>query len=178
MGIESSQITVAIKVKYQYKHSFLSSLLVRLVFGDSKGLSPLRPPRCLGSAPALCLYGKHGMAYMMEINATSSPSSVSKPRYISLDRALPVSTACEACRSRHQRCDGTMPICLRCNKGNRSCNYAPSRRGRSIAHLHPRKAQVPKINALASDSILGLDIHISRQCCSRPRLQDPCAYHY
>ena len=165
-------------MKNQYEHSFLSSLLVRLLFGDSKGLSPLRPPRCVGSAPALCLYGKHEMSYITEIDATSSPSSVSKPRYISLDRALPISTACEACRSRHQRCDGTMPICLRCNKGNRLCNYAPSRRGRSIAHLHPRKVQVPKINTPASDSILGLDIHISRQCCSQPRPQRLFACHY
>ena len=103
----------------------------------------------------------------MEANASPTQSSVRSPRYISLDRALPVTVACQACRSRHQKCDGVLPICLRCKKGNRSCSYAPSNRGRSVAHLHPEKAKVSEVIALAScNNKAGLNVRFSRQCCS------------
>lgn len=48
------------------------------------------------------------------------------------DRAAKhVSRACLACRSRHLKCDGLEPICKRCLKANRECNYVKSNRGGS-----------------------------------------------
>ena len=110
---------------------------------------------------------QHDTSLMMETNAPPTQSSVRGPRYISLDRALPVNAACQACRSRHQRCDGMIPICLRCKKGNRSCSYTPCRRGRSVAHLHPGKVKVSEVSTLASgNNIEALSTRLSRQCCS------------
>ena len=62
-------------------------------------------------------------------------------KYISLDRALPVKAACQNCRSRHQKCDGIAPSCIRCRRERRTCNYAPSRRGRSVAQLHDKQGE-------------------------------------
>ena len=99
----------------------------------------------------------------METHASSAQSGQNS-RHISLDRALPVPAACHACRSKHQRCDGTLPICFRCKKGNRSCSYAPSRRGRSVAHLHPGKVKFSEVRTPASsNTIEGLDVHLNRQ---------------
>ena len=67
-----------------------------------------------------------------------SPRGRLQPKYISLDRSLPVKAACQSCRSRHQKCDGMLPTCTRCRRESLTCRYAPSRRGRSTAHLHDR----------------------------------------
>lgn len=37
--------------------------------------------------------------------------------------------ACVACRSRHVKCDATQPICNRCKRDGKECNYQKSRRG-------------------------------------------------
>lgn len=42
-----------------------------------------------------------------------------------------VSRACLACRSRHLKCDGKEPICSRCVRANRVCQYVKSNRGGS-----------------------------------------------
>lgn len=42
-----------------------------------------------------------------------------------------VSRACLACRSRHLKCDGNEPICARCVKAHRVCQYVKSNRGGS-----------------------------------------------
>lgn len=68
----------------------------------------------------------------------NSVEGVQGAKSISLDRPLPVKLACQGCRSSHQRCDGALPICLRCRKEQKTCNYAASRRGRSVAHLHKK----------------------------------------
>lgn len=103
---------------------------------------------------------------MMEIDESPTPSGIRSPRYISLDRALPISAACQACRSKHQRCDGVLPICLRCKKGNKSCNYAPSRRGQSVAHLRPKKRKASGVRTPASENITeGLDAWSNCQHC-------------
>ncbi|EEQ32887.1 hypothetical protein McanMca71_003420 [Microsporum canis] len=41
----------------------------------------------------------------------------------------PSSLACLACRRKHLKCDGVMPICGRCRKTQLGCHYTPSRRG-------------------------------------------------
>ncbi|EGD97223.1 hypothetical protein TESG_04636 [Trichophyton tonsurans CBS 112818] len=41
----------------------------------------------------------------------------------------PSSLACLTCRRKHLKCDGVMPICGRCRKGQLGCHYTPSRRG-------------------------------------------------
>ncbi len=42
-----------------------------------------------------------------------------------------VSRACLACRARHLKCDGKEPICSRCVRANRVCQYVKSNRGGS-----------------------------------------------
>ncbi|PGH14542.1 hypothetical protein AJ80_05862 [Polytolypa hystricis UAMH7299] len=45
----------------------------------------------------------------------------------------PAPLACLTCRRKHLRCDGTMPICGRCQKSRADCQYTPSRRGYKTA---------------------------------------------
>ncbi|KAI1323915.1 hypothetical protein F5Y16DRAFT_403016 [Xylariaceae sp. FL0255] len=40
-----------------------------------------------------------------------------------------VSVACIPCRSRHVRCGAEQPVCSRCTKENRTCQYVKSKRG-------------------------------------------------
>ncbi|OTB05592.1 hypothetical protein M426DRAFT_319583 [Hypoxylon sp. CI-4A] len=40
-----------------------------------------------------------------------------------------VSLACVQCRSKHVKCDATLPACLRCQQEDKPCFYAKSRRG-------------------------------------------------
>lgn len=40
-----------------------------------------------------------------------------------------VSLACVSCRSKHIKCDATLPVCLRCQGENKACFYAKSKRG-------------------------------------------------
>ncbi|KAF2707329.1 hypothetical protein K504DRAFT_458763 [Pleomassaria siparia CBS 279.74] len=40
-----------------------------------------------------------------------------------------VALACIQCRSRHVKCDATQPICTRCKREGKECNYQKSRRG-------------------------------------------------
>jgi len=44
-------------------------------------------------------------------------------------RATRSSLACLPCRSRHLKCDGNRPRCVRCTEFSRECQYAQSRRG-------------------------------------------------
>jgi hypothetical protein len=39
------------------------------------------------------------------------------------------SNACNACRSRHTKCDGVEPVCTRCQVEEKTCVYTKSRRG-------------------------------------------------
>jgi len=51
-----------------------------------------------------------------------------------------VSLACVACRSRHARCDATVPACSQCLTTGRTCSYAASRRRRGKAsRVDPRE---------------------------------------
>lgn len=43
-------------------------------------------------------------------------------------KRLRISRACDTCRRRKERCDGTEPSCRRCNDSGRACSYYPSRR--------------------------------------------------
>ena len=67
-------------------------------------------------------------------------------RIISLDRPSPVKLACQSCRTGHQKCDGCLPICSRCKKEQKACDYTPSRRGRNVAHLHRKQMKASKSN--------------------------------
>lgn len=44
-------------------------------------------------------------------------------------RRRPASLACYECRRKHLKCDGAMPICVRCASAAINCTYLPSRRG-------------------------------------------------
>ncbi|KAH7027637.1 uncharacterized protein B0I36DRAFT_141218 [Microdochium trichocladiopsis] len=54
--------------------------------------------------------------------AASRPSNRSKAH-------IRVSLACVQCRSKHVKCDATLPACLRCQAEAKPCFYAKSRRG-------------------------------------------------
>ncbi|KFY14410.1 hypothetical protein V492_02632 [Pseudogymnoascus sp. VKM F-4246] len=56
---------------------------------------------------------------------TSTSSTTSRPR-----PKTRVSLACIPCRSRHTKCDATVPACTQCLGTGRTCVYAESRRGR------------------------------------------------
>ncbi|KAK8072408.1 hypothetical protein PG996_005756 [Apiospora saccharicola] len=43
--------------------------------------------------------------------------------------AIRVSLACVQCRSKHMKCDATLPACKRCTTEGKTCFYAKSRRG-------------------------------------------------
>lgn len=62
--------------------------------------------------------------------------------------APPVPVACTECRTRHLRCDAEMPICNRCQREERQCQYVLSRRG----YKGPRKR--PRVESVA-DSVTG-----------------------
>ena len=62
------------------------------------------------------------------------------------DRPSPVKLACQGCRSGHQKCDGVLPICSRCKKEQKTCDYTPSRRGRAVAHLHKKSVKFSRSN--------------------------------
>jgi hypothetical protein len=54
-----------------------------------------------------------------------------------------VSLACIPCRSRHIKCDATIPVCAQCRASSRSCSYAQSRRGRvKLARVEQRQQPV------------------------------------
>lgn len=55
---------------------------------------------------------------------TFSPSLSAESR-----TCRPSRLACHACRSKHLKCDGALPICGRCIVESLSCVYVPSRRG-------------------------------------------------
>lgn len=65
-------------------------------------------------------------------------SSIIQP-VVSLDRQLPIKAACLACRSRHQKCDGGTPICGRCVREGKDCDYTPSKRGKVTSHLSKKR---------------------------------------
>lgn len=56
--------------------------------------------------------------------------------------APPVPVACTECRSRHLRCDAEMPVCKRCQREERQCQYALSRRGYKGPRKRPRVESV------------------------------------
>ena len=85
---------------------------------------------------------------------------------VSLDRILPVKAACQRCRSRHQKCDALLPICTRCKKERKFCTYAPSRRGKSVAHLHARQKERSESDSLGMDPGAKLDKTDSASHCS------------
>jgi hypothetical protein len=70
----------------------------------------------------------------MDSIAPNSDHSAS-PQY----RKRPALLACNECRRKHLRCDGTKPICARCASATLNCTYLPSRRG-----LPRRQHQLPE----------------------------------
>ncbi|KAI2603864.1 uncharacterized protein GGS25DRAFT_534447 [Hypoxylon fragiforme] len=62
-------------------------------------------------------------------STASSPDS-SEPRAANRSKAnIRVSLACVQCRSKHVKCDATLPACNRCQQEDKPCFYAKSRRG-------------------------------------------------
>ncbi|KAF2500151.1 hypothetical protein BU16DRAFT_452958 [Lophium mytilinum] len=74
---------------------------------------------------------------------SAPPTSSAKP----VER---VNLACLQCRARHVKCDSSQPICNRCRRDGKACDYAKSRRGgldkaalaqRRLALLHQQQEQ-------------------------------------
>ncbi|KAI0882136.1 uncharacterized protein GGS22DRAFT_170304 [Annulohypoxylon maeteangense] len=62
-------------------------------------------------------------------SAASSPDG-SEPKAANRSKAnIRVSLACVQCRSKHVKCDATLPACNRCQQEDKPCFYAKSRRG-------------------------------------------------
>lgn len=57
------------------------------------------------------------------------------------------SLACVPCRSKHSKCDGDVPACIRCRLENKVCSYAKSRRGARL-----RKTRDETTFSLPSDT--------------------------
>lgn len=72
-------------------------------------------------------------------------STASSPR-IGAHRPAPL--ACDECRRKHLKCDGSSPICRRCLQEGLTCIYTPSRRGRA---RRSKRNGVPTNNS-ANDS--------------------------
>ncbi|KAI0384167.1 hypothetical protein F5Y04DRAFT_237373 [Hypomontagnella monticulosa] len=64
-----------------------------------------------------------------QASTASSPDS-SEPKPANRSKAnIRVSLACVQCRSKHVKCDATLPACNRCQQEDKPCFYAKSRRG-------------------------------------------------
>ncbi|KAH8682394.1 hypothetical protein BX600DRAFT_505993 [Xylariales sp. PMI_506] len=62
-------------------------------------------------------------------SVVSSPDSADTKPGSRSKASIRVSRACVQCRSKHVKCDATMPACLRCSVEGKPCFYAKSRRG-------------------------------------------------
>ncbi|KAK8016346.1 hypothetical protein PG993_014535 [Apiospora rasikravindrae] len=98
----------------------------------------------------------------LQSEASMPDSSDSRPSPRGSRPAVRVSLACVQCRSKHIKCDATLPACKRCTNEGKSCFYAKSRRGirdqkkRSLVLDRPvaiptrrsiePEAQVPAVN--------------------------------
>lgn len=70
-----------------------------------------------------------------------SSSTASNDQRESCSLAKPSALACLACRRKHLKCDGAMPICGRCSKTRTECYYTPSRRGCRSSYKSQGRAQ-------------------------------------
>ncbi|KAM0696687.1 hypothetical protein Q7P36_003936 [Cladosporium allicinum] len=82
-------------------------------------------------------------------------SSVSSPRTAA---HRPASLACDECRRKHLKCDGSSPVCRRCVQEGLTCIYTASRRGR--ARRSKRSSEVPT-NHSANDNDNNSNNHVN-----------------
>lgn len=82
------------------------------------------------------------MTTLVQTMETTQSAEQVRPRH-----QPPSLLACVACRRRHLKCNGVMPVCKRCQSKETECNYEQSRRG----YKGPRKTKdAPKaMHALA-----------------------------
>lgn len=66
-------------------------------------------------------------------NSTPTPINIPAP---------PAPVACTECRTRHVRCDAEVPVCTRCQREERQCQYIQSRRGYKGPRKRPRVESV------------------------------------
>lgn len=90
----------------------------------------------------------------------------------------PSSRACLSCRTRHLRCDGGSPRCVRCTESGSDCAYVQSRRGKKKDHNATDETITP---ALAADSVRDTSVTSSAQHSAphtiQPYLLDQFSYH-
>ena len=81
---------------------------------------------------------------------TQTPSSS-----LSARRRKRVSRACDRCRSKKDRCDGSRPTCLACQTSGTVCSYDPSAKKRGLPEGYVRGLE--KLWALSMANIEGLE---------------------
>ncbi|KAI1774687.1 hypothetical protein F4818DRAFT_418596 [Hypoxylon cercidicola] len=109
-----------------------------------------------------------------QASTVSSPEG-SEPKAANRSKAnIRVSLACVQCRSKHVKCDATLPACNRCQQEDKPCFYAKSRRG----------IRDPKKRSLISDkppaASSGSFFSTSNPCSAAPSVQSqydlPCGW--
>ncbi|KAJ5366861.1 hypothetical protein N7541_000802 [Penicillium brevicompactum] len=77
----------------------------------------------------------------MMAEASEAPSSGAGDNDSYPRKRLRISRACDTCRRRKERCDGTEPACRRCTDYGRTCSYYPSRK-RGLAPGYVRSLEI------------------------------------
>ncbi|KAI1106236.1 hypothetical protein F4804DRAFT_302061 [Jackrogersella minutella] len=73
---------------------------------------------------------EHTAGSLSRPGSTASSPDGSEQRVANRSKAnIRVSLACVQCRSKHVKCDATLPACNRCQQEDKPCFYAKSRRG-------------------------------------------------
>ncbi|KAK6860117.1 importin-beta domain-containing protein [Apiospora arundinis] len=84
----------------------------------------------------------------VQSRASTPDSCDPRPRSRGSRMAVRVSLACVQCRSKHMKCDATLPACKRCTGEGKPCFYAKSRRGirdqKKRSLISDRPVSVPK----------------------------------
>lgn len=103
---------------------------------DSKGMQASDKV----SANIVATISKHSAKSFNSNSASNEPLKHRKTSKYDKDNYNPQTTsdgkprkhirrACLECRKRHIRCDGGLPVCIKCHDNNRSCHYVESHRG-------------------------------------------------
>lgn len=116
-----------------HRSSFLANMTLRFFSAANRSWSPFT-----GSHPrpsihsALCLYS---------MASTITPLATPRPSLL----------ACDTCRRKHLKCDGTSPGCRRCATEDAVCTYTASRRG--LARRNKRSSRSVRSVSSASRSL-------------------------
>src|SRR4051812_10272856 len=79
------------------------------------------------------------------------PHPPNKPKTAYPKRGKITVVACEPCRKRKTKCDGTRPVCMTCQARSGRCHYDMENQDRKLTHLRAeQKQRGQEIGALLS----------------------------